>query len=216
MLVSTIDISKGDIVMRMIKGWLDENRIMILTAVIMGMAWMFLYATAVAARESGGERHVNEVLRLHILAHDDTPEEQALKLAVRDGLWAYMYDVGGRATSLDEAREIVAENLPHIEAAAREIVRLQGGADHDVAARLVKDQSFPAMSYAGTIFPQGRYEALQITIGDGLGSNWWCVMFPAMCLMEITQAEVIETPEVVDVVVRPRFKLAETWKEMFN
>jgi len=196
--------------MDVIKNWLNDNRTTLLLAVIIGMAWMFLHATAIAAREDGEARHINQVLRLHILAHDDSPQEQALKLAVRDGIWIYMGDVGSRAASLEEAREIVAENLPYIEAAARKILEANGSIDHDVTARLVYDQSFPAMSYAGIIFPKGRYESLQITIGAGAGSNWWCVMFPAMCLMEVTQAEVVEVPQASsDVIIRPRFRLAE-------
>ena len=198
--------------------WLDENKIMILLAVIIGMAWLFLHSTAIAGSQRGEARHINQVLRLHILAHDDTPAEQALKLAVRDGIWAYMYDVGGRAANLDEAREIVTEYLPYIEAAARRIVQSHDGADHDITARLSQSQAFPAMSYAGIIFPQGRYEALQITIGAGDGSNWWCVMFPAMCLMEITQAETLEVAQTApqEVIVRPRFRLAEAWQSLFD
>jgi stage II sporulation protein R len=198
--------------------WLDENKIMMLLAIIIGMAWLFLHATAIAGSQSGEARHINRVLRLHILAHDDTPGEQALKFAVRDGIWAYMYDVGGRAANLDEAREIAAEYLPYIEAAARKIVQSHGGADHEIAVRLSQSQTFPAMSYAGIIFPRGRYEALQITIGAGAGSNWWCVMFPAMCLMEITQAEVLEVPRAAprEVIVRPRFRLAEVWQGIFD
>jgi len=209
---------KGDIDMEIIKSWLYEHRIMLLMSLIIGLAWLFLHATAIAGGQGGEERHINQVLRLHILAHDDTPQEQALKLAVRDGIWAYMGDVGSRAASLDEARDIVAENLSYIEAAAHRIVQANGGIDHKVKAQLVQNQTFPAMSYAGIVFPQGRYEALQITIGAGEGSNWWCVMFPAMCLMEVTQAQVIETPEIAleEVIVRPRFRLVETWQGMFN
>jgi len=204
--------------MEFIRDWLYENRIVMLWAFVFGLAWIFLHATAVAGSQDGEARHVNQVLRLHILAHDDTAQEQALKLAVRDGIWAYMYDVGNRAASLDEAREIVAENLPYIEAAAARIVQAYGDVNHEVTVQLAQNQAFPAMSYAGIIFPQGRYESLQITIGAGNGSNWWCVMFPAMCLMEITQAEVIDSPPATtqEIIVRPRFRLAEAFQGVFN
>ena len=201
--------------MEIIRNWLYEHRIMMLLAVVIGMAWIFLHATAVAVRESGEARHINQVLRLHILAHDDTDEEQALKLAVRDGVWAYMADVGGRATSLEEARATISEYLPYIEAAARKIAQAYG-AQHDITVQLTQNQTFPAMSYAGIIFPQGRYEALQIIIGAGAGTNWWCVMFPAMCLMEITQAETIALEAPEEVIVRPRFRLAEVWQSIFD
>ena len=203
--------------MDIIKIWLEENKITLLLSAIIGIAWLFLHATAVAGSQAGEARHINQVLRLHILAHDDTASEQELKLAVRDAIWAYMYDVGATATNLDEARAIVKENLPYIEAAAHRIMQ-SAGSGHDVTVQLVQSQAFPAMSYAGIIFPQGRYEALQITIGGGHGSNWWCVMFPAMCLMEITQAQPLPDTPIApqDTIVRPRFRLAEVWHGVFE
>lgn len=179
-----------------------------LLAVVIGFAWMFLHVTAVAARDDGEMRHINQVLRLHILPHDDSDAEQALKLAVRDGIWYYMSDIGNYATSVEQAREITAQYLPYIEAAARRILN-EHDSEHDVSVQLVQNQNFPAMSYAGIIFPQGRYEALQINIGDGAGGNWWCVMFPAMCLMDVAQAEVVEDTQLQEITVRPRFRIAE-------
>ncbi|MCL2377031.1 MAG: stage II sporulation protein R [Defluviitaleaceae bacterium] len=203
--------------MQKAKIWYEENKRIMLTAVILGLAWVFLHSVSIAARENSQPWFVNQVLRLHIVAHGDTPEEQALKLAIRDGIWPYLDGMTIYAANMDEARAIVSENLPYIEAAASRIIQ-ESGAGHAVTVDLVQNQHFPTMSYGGIIFPQGRYEALQITIGDGAGSNWWCVMFPSMCMMDIARGEVIELPEEAsdEIIIRPRFRLAEALQNIFH
>ena len=203
--------------MNKVKKWYKENRRIIFASVILGLAWTFLHSVSIAAGDRGQPWHVNQVLRLHILAHDNTPEEQALKLAIRNGLWVHVNDMTAYAANLDEARAAIGENLEFIEVTANRIAQ-QNGASHNITAELVQSQSFPAMSYAGIIFPQGRYEALQIIIGDGAGSNWWCVMFPSMCFMEIAMGEVKELPKCApqEIIVRPRFRLAEIWQNIFD
>jgi len=203
--------------MHKIKNWYTENKHILLASVVMGLAWVFLHSISIAARESDQPWFVNQVLRLHIVAHDDTPEEQALKLAVRDGIWPYLDGLTIDAVSMDEALTIVSNNLQDIEAITNYIVQ-ENGTQHNITVELVQNQHFPAMSYAGIIFPQGQYEALRIVIGDGSGNNWWCVMFPSMCMMDIVQGEVIELPEGAndEIIIRPRFRLAEAWQNMFN
>ncbi|MCL2397217.1 MAG: stage II sporulation protein R [Defluviitaleaceae bacterium] len=197
------------------KIWFGENKIILLWAVVVGLAWVFLYSTALAAQDDGLPHH-NHVIRLHILANDDTSAEQELKLAVRDGVWHVVDDMVAGVVNMAAARAIIKDNLCAIEEAARQIIN-ENGSDHDVSAALLDDLNFPATSYGGIIFPRGHYAALQIAIGQGSGANWWCVMFPPMCLMDITQARVIETPERSgQLVVRPRFALAEVWQRVRN
>jgi len=197
------------------KNWFEENKHIVLGAIILGLAWVFLYSVSLAARGSSAPIHHNQVLRLHIVAHSNSPAEQALKLALRDGVWHFMNELVNEASSMHEARSIISENLPAIENIANQII-IENHSRHDVSANLTS-LNFPVMSYAGIIFPQGRYEALQIVVGSGFGNNWWCVMFPPMCLMEITQAEVVEVlEETQDVLVRPRFFLTELWGRLFD
>ena len=195
------------------KIWYEKNKTTLLWAVVLGMAWVFLHTTAITARESGQPWHTTQVIRLHILAHDDSPEEQAMKLALRDSIWHHLHDMISAATTLEDARAIISQNILYIEDMARQIAPA-----HHITARLAENQSFPAMSYGGIIFPRGHYEALEITIGKGIGRNWWCVMFPPMCLMDVTRGEVILLHEgnTNAIVVRPRFRLVEMWQNLFN
>lgn len=193
------------------KIWFSTNKILLLGAVVLGTAWLFLYSVALSAGQ--GPWHHNQVIRLHILAHDNSPEEQELKLAVRDEVWEFVDNLVKSAGNVDEARQIITENLPAITEAAQQTVN-----GHSVAVKFLDNLHFPATSYAGIIFPQGRYTALQIIIGEGGGGNWWCVMFPPMCLMELTQAQVNELSEeqLEQLTIRPRFKIAEVFQNIFN
>ena len=209
---------KGDVIMSKIKKVYNENKRLVFGAFILGISWVFIYSIALNARQNESTPFYNQIIRLHILAHDDSPEEQALKLAVRDGVWEYMDNLISQASSISEAREIIYENLDYIEVLAKEISDSFGDYNsHVIAARFEEDLNFPAVSYSGTVFPQGRYQALQISIGDASGKNWWCVMFPPMCIMEISGAEIVPSMSNPDeTIVRPRFKLAESFVGFFN
>lgn len=121
-----------------------------------------------------------EVLRLHILANSDREEDQALKLAVRDRILA---DTGGlfnRAESQADAREAAFENLGAVEAAARAAL-LAEGSDAPVRAEVVR-MFFDTRVYDGFTMPAGWYDALRVVIGEGAGHNWWCVLYPPLCV----------------------------------
>ena len=119
----------------------------------------------------------DKVVRLHVLANSDTEEDQALKLLVRDAV-------------LERATEIrLRESLPELEAIAEETVRATGY-DYAVTAEL-EDTAFPTKEYDGFSLPAGEYLALRILIGEGVGQNWWCVVFPPLCTA--ASADVPET-----------------------
>ncbi len=122
-----------------------------------------------------------EVLRLHILANSDSEADQALKLRVRD---AVLEETGGlfaAAGTLEEAQAAALENLPAIEAAARRALAEAGG-DAPVKAELTR-MYFNTREYGeDTTLPAGEYQALRLSIGEARGRNWWCVMFPPLCV----------------------------------
>lgn len=189
--------------MKKSKIWFKGNKITMLAAIVVGLAWVFLHSVAAAA-EPGAALFQNQVIRLHIPAHDDSVEEQVLKFAVRDGIWEFLADITAQARNAAEAREIIIENLPAIEELARQIL-LDNNSGHRVSAKFWENLPFPTTNYAGLIFPQGRYEALEIIIGDGAGENWWCVVFPPLCFMRISRGEAVGDGE--GVTVRPGFWL---------
>lgn len=120
----------------------------------------------------------SSVLRLHILADSDSEYDQALKLKVRDGL----LEMGmfGEASSLSEAEEIASDRLHDIEEAAESILR-ENGCELPVTAELA-DVVFDERTYGEIVMPAGEYRALRVKIGSAQGKNWWCVMYPPLCI----------------------------------
>ncbi|HZK43895.1 MAG TPA: stage II sporulation protein R [Syntrophomonadaceae bacterium] len=123
----------------------------------------------------------NSVLRLHVLANSDAPNDQALKLEVKDHVVNYMKDEFSNIKDIDKAILKAEEKLPDIQKVAEEIVRGYGY-DYPVEV-LIGQYEFPTKAYGNLVFPQGDYEAVRILIGDGVGKNWWCVLFPPLCMV---------------------------------
>ena len=117
------------------------------------------------------------MIRLHIVANSDSPEDQILKLKVRNELIQFMEG----QQSLEEAREYIDEHLDEIEAQADEIIADSGFVYSASAQRKVT--FIPEKSYEDLTLPAGNYEALKVTLGEGKGQNWWCVIFPQLCLI---------------------------------
>ena len=126
-----------------------------------------------------------EVLRLHIPANSDSGEDQAVKLELRDFLLA---EYGGELSGsgdLSAAKEHARELLPEIERRCTEFLR-EHGFDYGAKAELT-DMYFTTREYDRLILPAGEYTALRITLGSGEGHNWWCVIFPQLCLPAVSE-----------------------------
>lgn len=121
------------------------------------------------------------IIRLHVVANSDSPQDQALKLAVRDEIIKTME---GQET-LEDARGYIDSHLDEIEAAAEKVIR-ERGFDYPASARH-KVTFIPEKSYEDLTLPAGNYEALRVTLGRGEGQNWWCVIFPQLCLLGETE-----------------------------
>jgi stage II sporulation protein R len=119
-------------------------------------------------------------LRLHILANSDSAEDQALKLAVRDAILAQEGDALSGAQTKEEAIAKVRVRLEAIEETARAVVRAQGY-NYTVTARL-EQQYFATRVYDDFTLPAGVYDAVRIEIGSHEGQNWFCVLFPPLCV----------------------------------
>lgn len=124
------------------------------------------------------EKLRNSVLRLHILAESDSEYDQSLKLKVRDGLLEMGLFTG--SDSLCEAEKTASENLSKIEKAAESILR-ENGCELSVTAELA-DVVFDERVYGDITMPAGEYRALRVKIGSAQGKNWWCVMYPPLCI----------------------------------
>jgi len=180
----------------------------VVLAVVIALAAVFLYSTAVSTLGSNMPKtlEAGDIIRLHILAQDDSQKEQDLKLALRDGIWVHVESILEGVEEVDAAREAIKENLSQIEELAGQILADEGFS-HQVIAILHDSLDFPSILYGSLFLPRGGYNALQIIIGDGEGANWWCIMFPTMCLIDIAVAEVVAEPQQQQTVIRPRFRL---------
>lgn len=126
------------------------------------------------------EQISTEVFRLHILANSDSEEDQALKLKVRDALLEYTDKLFDDAKDRNDAENIAKENLETLQSVAQNTV-YKNSCNYTVNAEVVK-MYFNTRYYENYTMPAGMYDALRITIGSGKGHNWWCVMYPSICI----------------------------------
>ena len=145
-------------------------------ALLLALAVTILWGTASLGQQ---EELGRKVIRLHVIANSDSPEDQALKLRVRDRVLARAQEILEQSADRAEAEIRLRESLPELEAIAEETVRANGY-DYAVTAEL-EDTAFPTKEYDGFSLPAGEYLALRILIGEGVGQNWWCVVFPPLC-----------------------------------
>ena len=132
-----------------------------------------------------GEGNIyNDVVRLHVLANSDSEEDQTLKLAVRDAILYDITAVTEGAEDSDAAEVVLRSRLDEIREKAQAFVRSRG---YDYSVRVtISEENYPTREYGdGTDafrLPAGRYKSLRVVIGEGKGKNWWCVLFPPLCM----------------------------------
>lgn len=137
------------------------------------------------------ERIPEEAIRLRILANSDTDQDQHVKRMVRDQI---VEQINGwlkheaKPSSRKEARKLIAAHQDELREVAEQVLA-QAGLSYRVRVKL-GDVSFPAKWYGGQVYPAGMYEALLVTLGDGSGQNWWCVLFPPLCFVDGSHAQV--------------------------
>lgn len=164
-----------------------------------------------------------DVLRLHVIANSDSEADQAVKLLVRDRVLETGADIFDGSVTADEAERRITPELKKIEQAATAALR-ENGFDYGVRAETVSEY-FDTRAYGDITLPAGKYEAVRIVLGEGKGKNWWCVMFPPLCLPAVTRededgAAVFPAHERKVVEQSPkyevRFKIAELIERIFK
>lgn len=179
----------------------------IIKAVCGGLALCLLFSIGGVYGQAAGVRQ--EVVRLHILANSDSTADQTLKLQVRDAVTAAA--VEWAAEDPAAAREQARAALPQLEAVARKTLR-DAGCDDSVAVEFTR-MYFTTRQYGSTTLPAGMYDAVRITLGAGEGQNWWCVVYPPMCVGGATARDTL-SPVTAGEPYILRFKVLE-WIESF-
>ena len=186
----------------------EISLLLALSITLLACAW----AAPALSRISG------QLVRLHVIADSDEPAEQAVKLDVRDAVLAYLEPRLEDAADSCEAGEIIASELDGIARAA------EGAAQGREVSVDFGEEYYPTRVYDTFSLPAGRYQSLRVTLGEGAGHNWWCVVFPPLCL---TAAETEEAFESLDEGTREiigdgsggvvfRFRLLELWGELME
>ena len=164
----------------------------------------------------------SSVVRLHVLANSDSEEDQALKLKVRDAVLQAAEGLLTGVARREEALAAVERRLPLLRQAAADCIAREGYA-YPVTVSLEKSY-FTTRTYDAGTLPAGWYDALRVTVGEGAGRNWWCVVFPPLCLgaaADTADLEDVLDKEACRVVeqaprYRIRFKLVEWLEQLFG
>lgn len=137
----------------------------------------------------------DSVFRLHILANSDSEEDQTLKLKVRDNVLEYMKEISSDVSSKEDAIALMEENLDAFEGVALQTIHDEGY-NYDVNLSIGRFD-FPTKTYGDISLPAGIYDALRIEIGEAKGHNWWCVMFPTLCFVDVSSGTLDEDSKEV-------------------
>lgn len=128
------------------------------------------------------QQYAQEIIRFHVIAHSDSIADQRLKLAVRDVIVQEMKARFAAAETKEQAVAITKAGLKDIQSIAQREINRQGY--HYPVTVAYGDYPFPQKSYQDLTLPAGNYQAVRVTIGDGRGENWWCVLFPPLCFLD--------------------------------
>lgn len=166
----------------------------------------------------GRQRDISSSLvRLHVIAASDETAEQELKLRVRDNVLEYLTPVLDKAESPEEAQRIINGDLTSIKAAAEACA---GGRSVSVT---LGQEYYPTREYEGFTLPAGQYQSLRVILGEGKGHNWWCVVFPPLCVSAAEQNKALDAmsePERGLITEADgyelRFRIVELWGELME
>ena len=158
-------------------------------------SYIFIVGSSLNTRQALGVTEENivediseKLIRFHVLANSDSDVDQDLKLRVKDEVLKYISPILNESQSLEESKEILKREDKNIIKIAEDYIKSQGF-DYTVETTLTRE-NFPVKEYGNIVLPQGEYEAYRILIGEGKGQNWWCVMFPPLCFIDVTKGQV--------------------------
>ncbi len=202
-----------------------------LFAGILAIVILLIFTRMITYTENVNEGLSDNLIRLHVVANSDSPEDQELKRTVRDAILEYVRSKVKDSENVDQTRSIILENIPGITALAEQTIAASGSS-YDVRTTL-GNYPFPTKSYGDIMLPAGQYQALRVVIGNGDGANWWCVLFPPLCFVDVTHGTVPDeikedlkkvlteeeyqlvtsSDEEADIPVKIKFKIVEVFQD---
>lgn len=132
----------------------------------------------------------SQILRFHVIANSDSTSDQALKLIIKDALIKEIEPKLKAVSDIEEVRSIIRDNLSVFEMVSNRIIT-EHGYSYEAKASITKGY-FPLKVYGDLSLPPGEYEAVRIELGEAVGQNWWCIMFPPLCFVDATYSVVPE------------------------
>lgn len=163
---------------------------------------------------SGEEDIYDSVIRFHIIANSDDEKDQKIKLELRDYIFTQYHDKLSSYNNISDAKSDISENLGEIEETAEQFLK-EHGYDYNVHVTLTEEY-YPTRTYDTFTLPSGNYTSLRIIIGEGEGHNWWCVLFPPMCLESAT-GDIIDYSDVSAGLTESQYRLiSESEKPEYN
>ena len=132
----------------------------------------------------------DDAIRLRVLANSNSKYDQEIKLQVRDQIQIDLYNLLKNTKGIDEAWKIIKENIPNLSLKVQKILEDE---NYDKNFNIdFGSHYFPQKNFKGVTYDEGYYESLLITLGEGKGDNWWCVLFPPLCIVEAEESDHIE------------------------
>lgn len=159
-----------------------------------------------------------QLIRLHVLANSDSTQDQAVKLKVRDAIIEYMAPYLRDVNDASAARQIVLSHRDALESISNQVLT-ENGLNYPVQIE-IGYFDFPVKSYGNLTLPAGKYEAVRVLIGSAAGKNWWCVLFPPLCFIDVTNAAAMPISSGDSKAagqksdIEYKWKIAELWSEM--
>lgn len=152
--------------------------------VILILLSLFILISAISYVDAVSNNIADSVFRLHVIANSNSKEDQELKLKIRDELLSYMNIISKDSTNKQEAMQIANEHKEEFIQIAEKVIK-ENGYNYTVNVQVGK-ADFPTKYYGDITLPAGTYDALKVQIGEAKGQNWWCVMFPPLCFVDVS------------------------------
>jgi stage II sporulation protein R len=184
-----------------------------LFAGILAIGALLVLTRMITYTESMNASLSDNLIRLHVIANSDSTEDQELKHTVRDAVLEYVRNKVKDSQSADQTRSLIINDISGITDVARQAIAASGYS-YDVKASL-GSYPFPTKAYGDILLPAGDYQALRVVIGNGGGANWWCVLFPPLCFVDVTHGTVPDEikEELKKVLTEEEYKLVTSSDE---